>query len=101
MDPRLSGEEIDRLVAKLNRGEYLEDYYRRLLFRETKELELAYAAKQSKSEILSSAMAVPLQPLKRYGEAASIFSRRSTTTSFSPLYSTASTPALLPLCRPD
>jgi hypothetical protein len=52
MDPRLSGEEIDQLLSKLKRGEYLEDYYRRLLFREAKEVELAYAAKQSKSEIL-------------------------------------------------
>ena len=69
MDPRLSDEEIDRLVSRLKRGEYLEDYYRSLLFREAKEVELAYAAKQSKSEILSSTMAVPLQPLKRYGEA--------------------------------
>jgi DNA modification methylase len=68
-NPRLSEEEIDRLVSKLKRGEYVEDYYRPLLFREAKEVELAYAAKQSKSEILSSTMAVPLQPLKRYGEA--------------------------------
>lgn len=70
MHPRLSDEEIDRLVSKLKCGEYLEDYYRPLLFREAKEVELAYAAKKSKSEILSSTMAVPLQPLKRYGEAA-------------------------------
>ena len=66
---RLTPEEIQRLVAKLQQGEFLEDYYRPLLFREAKEIELAYAAKQSKSEILSSTMAVPLQPLKRYGEA--------------------------------
>jgi site-specific DNA-methyltransferase (adenine-specific)/adenine-specific DNA-methyltransferase len=70
MDPRLSDEEIERLVSKLKRGEYLEDYYRPLLFREAKEVELAYAAKETKSQILSSTMAVPLQPLKRYGEAA-------------------------------
>jgi hypothetical protein len=70
MDPRLSDEEIDRLVSKLKRGEFLEDYYRPLLFREAREVELAYAAKRSKSEILSSTMAVPLQPLKRYGKAA-------------------------------
>jgi DNA modification methylase len=69
MDPRLSSEEIDRLVSRLRRGMYLEDYYRPLLFREAKEVELAYADKQSKSGILSSTMAVPLQPLKRYGEA--------------------------------
>jgi len=68
--PRLSAEEIDRLVSKLTRGEFLEDYYRPLLFREAKEVELAYAAKESKSQILSSTMAVPLQPLKRYGDAA-------------------------------
>jgi DNA modification methylase len=70
MDPRLSDEEIDRLVSKLKRGEHLEDYYRPLLFREAKEVELSYAAKRSKSEVLSSTMAVPLQPLKRYGKAA-------------------------------
>src|SRR5581483_1233011 len=69
MDPRISDEEINRLVSKLKRGEYLEDYYRRLLFREAKEVELAYASKESKSQILSSTMAVPLQPLKRYGDA--------------------------------
>ena len=64
-----SDEEIQRLVAKLQQGEFLEDYYRSLLFREAKEVELAYAVKESKSQILSSTMAVPLQPLKRYGEA--------------------------------
>lgn len=69
-DPRLPDEEVERLVSKLKRGEYLEDYYRPLLFREAKEVELAYAAKETKSQILSSTMAVPLQPLKRYGEAA-------------------------------
>ena len=66
---RISNEEIQRLVAKLQQGEFLEDYYRSLLFREAKEVELAYAVKESKSQILSSTMAVPLQPLKRYGEA--------------------------------
>ena len=70
MDPCLSDEEIERLVSKLKRGEFLDDYYRPLLFREAREVELAYAAKQSKSEILASTMAVPLQPLKRYGEPA-------------------------------
>lgn len=69
MGPRLGDEEIDGLVSKLKRGEYLEDYYRPLLFREAKEVELAYAAKESRSQILSSTMAVPLQPLKRYGKA--------------------------------
>lgn len=46
---RLSPEEIEAVAARLANGEYLDDYYRQLLFRQPKEYELSYAAKDPRS----------------------------------------------------
>lgn len=67
---RLSPEEIEAVAARLASGEYLDDYYRQLLFRQPKEYELSYAAKDSRSRVLAETMGVPLQVLKQFGEPA-------------------------------
>lgn len=54
-------------MARLKAGEYLDEYLRPLLFRRAKEYELDYAEKAAKSRVLADTMAVPLQPLKRFG----------------------------------
>jgi site-specific DNA-methyltransferase (adenine-specific)/adenine-specific DNA-methyltransferase len=64
---QLTDEQIDALVARLKAGEYLDEYLRPLLFRQASEYELEYAAKTPKSRVLADTMAVPLQPLKRFG----------------------------------
>ncbi|HTZ86148.1 MAG TPA: site-specific DNA-methyltransferase [Solirubrobacteraceae bacterium] len=66
---RLSVDEIEIIAERLRRGEYLEEYLRPLLFRQAKEYELAYAAKDPKSLVLAETMGVPFQPLKRFGHA--------------------------------
>jgi len=65
--PRLSEEQIESLVARLQAGEYLDEYLRPLLFRQAKEYELNYAAKTPRSRVLADTMAVPLQRLKEFG----------------------------------
>lgn len=65
---RLTAEDIETIAAKLGRGEYLDDYYRPLLFRQAKEYELTYAAKESRSAVLAETMGVPFQVLKRFGD---------------------------------
>lgn len=65
--PRLTDEQIESLVARLQAGEYLDEYLRPLLFRQAKEYELNYAAKTPRSRVLADTMAVPLQRLKEFG----------------------------------
>jgi DNA methylase len=72
----LTDDQIDALGERLRRGEYLDDYLRTRLFRQGKEYELEYAAKTSRSRILSDTMAVPLQPLKQFGVAGSAWSNK-------------------------
>ena len=66
---RLTDEQIDELAERLRRGEYLEEYLRPLLFRQAKEYELAYRDKAPRSRVVSEAMGVPWQTLKRFGHA--------------------------------
>jgi DNA modification methylase len=64
---RLTEEQIEVLMARLRRGEYLDEHLRALLFRQAREYELTYADKTPKSRVLADTMGVPLQPLKRFG----------------------------------
>jgi site-specific DNA-methyltransferase (adenine-specific)/adenine-specific DNA-methyltransferase len=64
---RLTEDQIEVLADRLRKGEYLDEYLRPLLFRQAREYELAYAEKAPKSRVLAETMAVPLQPLKRFG----------------------------------
>jgi hypothetical protein len=63
----LSEDQIEAIAARLRAGEPLDDYLRPVLFQTPKEYELNYSGKASKSRILAETMAVPLQPLRRYG----------------------------------
>ena len=65
----LTRTEIEAITARLEAGQYLDDHYRSKLFRQPKEAELVYAAKEGRSSVLSRTMAVPLQVLKRFGGA--------------------------------
>ena len=66
---RLTDADIDAIVAHLRAGQYLDEYLRPLLFRQPKEMELGYAAKEPKSRVLADTMGVPLQAVKRFGQA--------------------------------
>lgn len=63
----LNEHEVEAIAERLRKGEFLDEHWRRRLFREAKEAELAYSCKQSRSAILAETMAVPLQELKRFG----------------------------------
>lgn len=65
--PSLGEAEIKAITGRLKKGEFLDDHYRRLLFRQPKEYELTYAGKHSRSQILADTMEVPLQTLKSFG----------------------------------
>jgi DNA modification methylase len=67
--PAVSDTEIEAIAERLRKGEFLDDHWRRRLFREPKEAELAYAGKQRSSVILAETMPVPLQQLKCFGSA--------------------------------
>ncbi|MGN6187888.1 MAG: site-specific DNA-methyltransferase [Conexibacter sp.] len=64
---RLTDAQVEAVAARLQRGEYLDEHLRPLLFRQAREYELDYAEKTPKSRVLADTMAVPLQPLKRFG----------------------------------
>jgi hypothetical protein len=56
------------IIELLDRGEDLPPDYKHLLFPpERQEYELVYAAKEREEDILAETMAVPLQPVKAFG----------------------------------
>ena len=59
--PRLTDADIETIAERLRGGEYLDEYLKPLLFRQPKEIELDYAAKEPVSRALADTMAVPLQ----------------------------------------
>lgn len=65
--PNLTEAEIKSITGRLKRGQFLDDHYRHILFRQAKEYELTYAGKESRGQILAETMGVPLQTLKRFG----------------------------------
>ncbi len=67
--PPLSEHELAAVVSKLNAGEPLDEYWRQRLFPQPKEAELSYAGKKERGRILNDTLGVPLQTLKRFGEA--------------------------------
>ena len=59
----------ERIIELLEKGEDLPLDYKHILFPpEKKEYELVYAGKQREEDILADTMAVPLQPIKTFGE---------------------------------
>lgn len=65
--PQLTADEIAAIAARLEAGEYLDDYHRSRLFPQSKEVGVAYAGKTPAGVVLAETMAVPFQTLKRFG----------------------------------
>lgn len=65
---RLSEEEVKFITQCLKEGKPLPDSYRYVIpFETKKEYELTYAKKEREEDILADTMAVPLQPIKTFG----------------------------------
>ena len=65
----LTEKQIQHIISLLQNGKELPDDYRNVLFPpEKKEYELVYAGKERKEDVLAETMAVPLQPIKTFGE---------------------------------
>jgi len=66
---RLTDRDRERIIKLLEKGEELPLDYKNILFPlEKKEYELVYAGKEREEDILADTMAVPLQPIKTFGE---------------------------------
>jgi len=68
MKERLTEEQIDAIVEFLKEGRPLPEEYRWLLFEDKQETELIYAGKTRDVDVLTEAMAVPLQKVKVFGD---------------------------------
>jgi len=64
---RLSEQEIEMVIDLLREGRPLPEEFRNILFDTKKEYELVYADKEREEDILADTMAVPLQPIKTFG----------------------------------
>jgi len=66
---KLTEHQIQHIIALLEAGEDLPLDYKHLLFPpERQEYELVYAGKEREEDILAETMAVPLQPVKTFGD---------------------------------
>ena len=66
---KLSDEEIEFISKCLREGKPLPDSYRYIIpFETKKEYELTYEGKEREEDILADTMAVPLQPVKNFGD---------------------------------
>ncbi len=67
--PNLTDSQRQHIIDLLDRGEDLPPDYKHLLFPpERQEYELVYAGKEREEDILAETMAVPLQPVKAFGD---------------------------------
>jgi len=65
---KLNKEEIEFITKRLKEGNSLPDNYRYIIpFETKKEYELTYEGKEREEDILAYTMAVPLQPVKTFG----------------------------------
>jgi len=65
---KLSREEIEFITKSLKEGKPLLDSYRYIIpFETKKEYEITYEGKEREEDILADTMAVPLQPVKTFG----------------------------------
>lgn len=65
---KLNKEEIEFITRRLKEGNSLPDNYRYIIpFETKKEYELTYEGKEREEDILADTMAVPLQPVKTFG----------------------------------
>ena len=66
---KLSKLQIETITKLFKEGKPLPDDYKNILFPITKkEYELVYADKEREEDVLAETMAVPLQPVKTFGE---------------------------------
>jgi DNA modification methylase len=65
----LDEHELEAVIERLRRGELLDDFYKARMFRQVREAELVYAAKEPRGSILARTMSVPLQPTRLFGDA--------------------------------
>lgn len=67
-DGFLSEEQIEEIAGHLRAGRRLPPHLFPHLFETSKEYQLAYAGKARRADVLAETMAVPLQPVKTFGE---------------------------------
>jgi len=66
---KISQKDRDRIIEILSNGSELPLDYKNVLFPpEKKEYELVYEGKEREEDIIADTMAVPLQPIKTFGE---------------------------------
>lgn len=65
--PNLDKDEIAAIAKRLQAGEYLDEYYRSRLFPASKEVNASYSGKTPPGVVLAETMAVPFQPIRRFG----------------------------------
>jgi len=66
---KLNKDEIEFITKCLKEGKSLPDSYRYIIpFETKKEYELTYGGKEREEDILADTMAVPLQPVKTFGD---------------------------------
>lgn len=66
---RLSEEQVQQITARLRAGKALPPYLLPHLFERPREYELTYAGKMRSVDVVAETMALPLQPVKTFGEA--------------------------------
>ena len=64
----LSEEQIEEVIAHLRAGRRLPVYLSSHLFETPREYNLTYAGKARRADVLADTMAVPLQPVRTFGE---------------------------------
>ena len=66
---KLSKQQKEELINKIQEGQQIPDEYRFLIpFETEREYELTYAGKERKEDILADTLSVPFQPIKKFGE---------------------------------
>ena len=66
---KLSKQQKEELINKIQEGNQIPDEYRFLIpFETEREYELTYAGKERKEDILADTLSVPFQPVKKFGE---------------------------------
>src|SRR4051794_5506479 len=66
---RLSEEQIEQVTGRLRAGKALPPYLLPHLFERPREYELSYAGKMRAVDVVAETMALPLQPVKTFGDA--------------------------------
>jgi len=69
MPKKLTKQQKEEIIKKIQEGKPLSDEYRFLIpFETEREYELTYAGKERKEDILADTLSVPFQPIKKFGK---------------------------------